>query len=69
MINFLTTHFRYYTNNSWNLSTSYANNVKIYNLGLTSEERDKAYELIDLPETYDEFEWLFECFAQDHNYA
>ena len=51
------------------ICTSYANNVKIYNLGLTSEERDKAYELIDLPETYDEFEWLFECFAQDHNYA
>ena len=37
MINFLTTHFRYYTNNSWNLSTSYANNVKIYNLDLTSK--------------------------------
>lgn len=48
MIAFLNNHFRYYTMNSWNRSTSYANNVKLYNLNLTKEQLDKAYEIIDL---------------------
>lgn len=50
MIDFLTNHFRYDTMNSWNCSTSYAANVKIYNLGLSRAELDKLYELIETDE-------------------
>lgn len=46
MVDFLKNHFRYNTMNSWNNSTSYANNVKVYNLGLTAEQLDKAYEIV-----------------------
>lgn len=46
MIKFLTTHFRYFTMNSWNGATSYANNVKIYNLGIKDEDLvDKAFDI------------------------
>lgn len=47
MIKFLTNHFRYYTANSWNRNTSYANKVKIYDLGLTKELTDKALDFIN----------------------
>lgn len=46
MIDFLSHHSRYYTMNSWNGLTSYANNVKLYNLGLPDELKDKAYDFI-----------------------
>ena len=46
MIDFLINHFRYYTMNSWNRSTSYANNVKLQNLNIPSEKLDIAYGLI-----------------------
>lgn len=45
MVEFLTGHFRYPTNNSWG-STSYANRVKIPYLGLTREQEMRAYELL-----------------------
>lgn len=69
MIEFLATHFRYNTMNSWNCSTSYANCVKIHKLGLTNEQVTKAYDLLDMEETYDEINWLLNEFAEDHNYA
>lgn len=47
MTEFLTKHFRYYTMNSWNKMTSYANNVKIYNLKLPSEIVDKMFMLLE----------------------
>lgn len=53
MTSFLSNHFRYYTQNSWNLTTSFANNVKLYNLGLTETQTDKAYEIIS--DVFDEF--------------
>lgn len=46
MAEFLANHFRYYTMNSWNRLTSYANNVKIQNLSLSSEQASKAYDLL-----------------------
>ena len=46
MIGFLKDHYRYYTMSSWNRSTSYANDVKITNLGLSSDLLDKAYDLL-----------------------
>lgn len=56
MIDFLTNHFRYDTLNSWNQSTSYANNVKIYNLNIPDELREKAYDILDVQNN--ELEWL-----------
>ena len=45
MSDFLQNHFRYYTLNSWNRSTSYANKVKIYDLPIPRELRDMAYDV------------------------
>lgn len=44
MVDFLKNHYRYWTMNSWNASSSYANNVKIYNLNLPKEIQDKAWD-------------------------
>ena len=46
MVEFLKNHFRYDTANSWNKSTSYARNVKIYNIGLSEVLEAKALDLI-----------------------
>lgn len=46
MVDFLKNHFRYNTANSWNQSTSYARNVKIYNLGFSEVLAGKALDLI-----------------------
>lgn len=51
MIAFLTDHFRYHTLNRCNRMTSYAHNVKIYNLPWkTREDESKAYELLSTVE-------------------
>ena len=69
MVEFLTNHFRYSTMNSWNQSTSYAHNVKIHSLGLTSEQMHKAYELINMDEAYCNINDLIDEFDRSHNYA
>lgn len=69
MIDFLLHHFRYYTMNSWNVSTSYANNVKIYNLDIPAEYQDKAYELLEISETFDTFSELFTEFTAKTGYT
>lgn len=46
MIQFLKQHFRYYTLNSWNQSTSYANNVKLQNLNIPKDKWELAFKLI-----------------------
>lgn len=47
MITFLTTHFRYFTINSWNGVRSYANDIKIYHLGIEDQNIiDKAYDTL-----------------------
>jgi len=68
MVDFLTDHFRYNTMNSWNRSTSYANNIKIYNLGLDREISDKLYDLIAVDGFWSEADFLFEDFAVEHDY-
>lgn len=47
MTEFLSNHFRYWTINSWNRLSSYANHVKIYNLKFPKEIEDKLYQLIN----------------------
>ena len=54
MTEFLKNHFRYHTMNVWNQSTSYANNVKLYNLDIPQEHMEKAFDLLcgDVDTTY-----------------
>lgn len=47
MVDFLKGHFRYDTMSSWNNLTSYACNIKFNRIGLTSEQLDKAFEMLD----------------------
>lgn len=48
MVDFLKGHYRYNTMSSWNRLTSYANNIKIHRLGLSSGQDDKAYEMLSV---------------------
>lgn len=68
MIEFLTGHFRYDTANGWNRSTSYAHNLKIYNLGLTSEQESKLLDLMDCDEPYEEIADLIYEFNSSHGF-
>lgn len=68
MTAYLSGHFRDNTMNSWNRSTSYACNMKLYKLGLDQETEDKLWDMIQVPEFY---EWLnerIEDFNWQHNY-
>lgn len=47
MIEFLRNHMRYDLMNSWNRATSYANNIKIYNLNISKEIREAFFEMLD----------------------
>lgn len=68
MVEFLSKHFRYDTMSSWNRSTSYARNVKIHNLGLTSEQENRAYEIIHTNSAYDEINSILRGFDVAHDY-
>jgi len=73
MISFLKEHFRYNTMNSWNRSTSYANNMKIYKLGLTKKQESIAWDIIcdeerDMADPYYTISELIDEFNQLHDY-
>lgn len=68
MQKFLTEHFRYDTTNSWNRSTSYACNMKIYNLDVPEEVKDKLYEMLDCQEVYDRIHSLIGDFNMAHDF-
>lgn len=68
-VDFLSNHFRYYTMNSWNRSTSYARNVKIYNLKLDAKTRSRAYDLLEISEAFEEVNRLIDDFAREHDYS
>lgn len=65
-------HFQYYTMNSWNKSKSLANNVKIYNLPLTKEQKDKFFELYCdenlIDEMYFHINTILEDFALENEF-
>ena len=51
MIAFLKKHFRYYTMNSWNKSTSYAKNIKLHNVDKPKDvDNDTWWEMIGITE-------------------
>ena len=73
LINYLRNHTRYYTMNSWNRATSYANNVKLHNLNLDAGIYAKASALlvtdeIDTSEYQMEQEQLIRDFREETNY-
>lgn len=68
MIQYLSQHSRYHTMNSWNNCTSYACNMKIHNLLLSGCMVEKFYDLIQVPEFYDQLNELIEDFNRRHSY-
>lgn len=68
MTEFLINHFRYDTMNSWNSSTSYANNVKLHKLGLPNEIEKKAYDLLETEECRDELQLLLNDWGRSYEY-
>lgn len=68
MEDYLRSHFRYYTVASWNLSTSYARNVKLHRLELDAETRSRAYDFLEVPEAYREVNALIEEFDRRHDW-
>lgn len=68
MVRFLTEHFRYNTMNSWNRSTSYAHNVKIYALHLPEKIEDILWQLIDDEDFYEQIYWKIDEFDRKYNY-
>lgn len=67
MTKYLEGHFRYDTMNSWNQATSYACNMKVYNLGLDNDVTNKLYELIQVDEFYESLSSLKWDFADNHS--
>lgn len=65
---YLSDHFRYFTMNSWNRSSSYACNMKLFRLGLDHETVDTLFEMIQVPEFYDELNSLLQEFNVAHDY-
>lgn len=73
LIHYLKHHTRYYTMNSWNRATSYAHNVKLYNLNLDEDAYAKASAFlftdeIDTSEYLMEQEQLLRNFREETNY-
>ena len=68
MVEFLTEHFRYWTGNSWNRSSSYACNLKIYGMGLDGETVDRLFDLIQVPAFFNRLQHLTHQFDEQHNY-
>lgn len=67
MIDFLESHYRYNTMNSWNRGTSYANKVKLYDLGLGKLE-EKCFEIIETDDFWNDANELIHEFGKNHNW-
>ncbi len=66
---FLQKHFRYYTMNTWNRSTSYANNIKLYNIDKPDDvDNDTWWEMLWITEWQEKLSDLLEDFGRRHNW-
>ena len=66
---FLRQHFRYHTMNSWNKSTSYANNIKLYNIDKPdSVDNDMWWEVLEITQWQEKLNNLLEDFGRKHNW-
>lgn len=68
MIAFLAGHFRYDTMNANNARTSYAANVKLRNLKIPAALQDRAYEALEIEETFDDVRAVLREFAEAHDW-
>ena len=69
MTAFLKNHFRYHTMNSWNKSTSYANNIKLYNIDKPDDvDSDTWWEMIEISEWQEKFSDLLEDYGRRHEW-
>ena len=61
---YIKNHFQYDIMNSWNNLKSFSNNVKLYNMGLTNEQQNKYFELMEIDPDYIylSMEWALEDF-------
>lgn len=65
MTDFLVHHFRYDTMSSWNLSTSWANNLKIHKV-IPNSLQDKVFELMETDEYSYEIRDAIACYDSEH---
>jgi hypothetical protein len=69
MTAFLKTHFRYHTMNSWNRSTSYSNNIKLYNIDKPETiDNDTWWEMLWLTDWQEKLSGLLEDFGRKYNW-
>jgi hypothetical protein len=62
MQEFLQRHFRYSTGNSLNRSTGYAQCIKLHRLGLSREQLDRAWEILET-DVWDEIRHPIDAFT------
>jgi len=69
MVKYLRQHLRYNTMNSWNKSTSYANNIKLYNIDKPKDiDDDTWWELLSITEWQEKLSDLLEDFGRRHDW-
>jgi hypothetical protein len=69
MIVFLKKHFRYDTMNSWNRSTSYANNIKLHNFDKPADINEQTWwELLEITQWQERLSDLLEEFGRAYNW-
>jgi hypothetical protein len=69
MTAFLKEHFRYNTMNSWNRSTSYANNIKLHNIDKPDDiDNDTLWEMLWVTDWRNILSELLEDFDRKHNW-
>ncbi len=69
MTAFLKNHFRYHTMQSWNQSTSYANNIKLHHIDQPSDINEEAWwQMLDMHLWHDTFNGLLDDFGRNHDW-
>lgn len=67
VLDFLKNHKTYSLMNTWNMLYGYSNNIKIYNLDVTDEEKEKLYDLLDLDESSFDIQMQFDMLNEEFN--
>jgi hypothetical protein len=66
---FLKKHFKYNTMNSWNRSTSYANNIKLHNIEKPDDiNSDTFWEMLGITEWQEKLNDLLEDFGRRYDW-
>ena len=67
VLDFLKNHKKHGPMNTWNMLYGYSNNIKIYNLDVTDEEKEKLYDLLDLDESSFGIQMQFDMLNEEFN--